>query len=199
MAVVGLEHLDIDIVAEGTRGVLDQLEGDVDADAHVGGHDDGHRLRRPADRLEPGFIEARRSDDQRLGVGRAEFQLVQGGGGNAEIHQDVEVGRLGDMADDGNAEVTDAGRFPGVCAQPGRIGMVHRTGDTHVVGTGDGRDQHPTHAPCGAGNGDADGGGSHRVSPSKKFLTDWNQLVSRGEWVVPLASRVALNSRSRSF
>ena len=57
------------------------------------------------------------------------------------------------------------------------------------------RNEHPSHASTGTGNRDRD----HQASPSKKLLTESNQLDSFGEWRVPLVSKLSLNSRKSSF
>lgn len=71
MAVVRLNDFDIGIVAHHLRGLLQQFQHQVDADAEVGGEHDADMLRRIADRLFAGVIEAGSANHHRLVVRHA--------------------------------------------------------------------------------------------------------------------------------
>ena len=74
--MVGLDDLDVEAFGERARGDVEQLQDDVDADAHVRRHDDGDVLGMGRDLGLLRRVEAGRADD----------------GGDAELAAQGEVG-----------------------------------------------------------------------------------------------------------
>src|SRR5690606_15399958 len=72
--MVRLDDLDVVAGREDAGGQLEQLEGGVDADAHVRGEDDRHRIGRGLDRGAPRVVEAGRADDRAHPVAHAGLQ-----------------------------------------------------------------------------------------------------------------------------
>ena len=77
VAMVRLDDLDVVAVAEHASGEFDQLEGCVDADAHVGREHDRDALRSGLDRALARGVEARRADHHLHTLCDAGFEVAQ--------------------------------------------------------------------------------------------------------------------------
>ena len=91
MAVVGLDDLDIVIVAERTGGDLQELQAEVHPDAHVRGHHDGAFHRRLDHRRSILLGEAGSPDHHAPPGGTAKGQVFEGRLRRREIDEYVEA------------------------------------------------------------------------------------------------------------
>jgi hypothetical protein len=155
VAVVGLDDFNVVAGGHGLGGHLQQLEGDVDADAHVGRHHDGNVGGCSGDLGLLCVAETGGADHQAHAQFAAHPQMGQRAFGPGEVDQHLRVfqTRVQVCRDSHAAGMTQEGA--GVLAD-GRAGRhVQRTGQ-RAVGRGvDGFDEHVAHAARGAGHGDS--------------------------------------------
>ena len=110
VVVVDFDDLHVHVVAERFGGVLDELEGDVYANAHVRRDQERHGGGGLLDGLEARGVEAGGADDERLAVANAHVELGERGFGDAEVHEHVEVvGCGGCICADRHVDCPDAG------------------------------------------------------------------------------------------
>mmetsp|Transcript_6334 Transcript_6334/g.25725 ORF Transcript_6334/g.25725 Transcript_6334/m.25725 type:complete len:413 (-) Transcript_6334:1763-3001(-) len=132
VAVMGLDDLDVEAFVHRPCREVEQLEHDVDADAHIGREDDGGALGQPGDLGLLLGLEAGRADhrlDAQLG---ADGQMGQRRVGAGEVDQHIGAGE----------------------ARAYVVAPVERRMQAAIGGALHGFDQHPAHAPGGAGHGD---------------------------------------------
>ena len=153
--MVDLDDLDVEAVGERTRGDVEELQDDVDADAHVGRHHDRDVRRVGFDLGLLGGAEAGRSDHRGDAELAAQGEVGERSLGPGEIDQDLARRERGARvgADDDAARAAEKGA--GVRADRGAAGDVESAGEREVGAGGEGLDQRLSHPARGAGDGDA--------------------------------------------
>jgi hypothetical protein len=169
VAVVRLDDLDVVAGGHGLGGHLEQLEGDVDAHAHVGRHHDGDVL---GDLRDLGLLrvaEACGADDGLHAELSAHSEVRERAFGAGEVDEHLGVLEAGtQVGHDGHAAV-ETQEGTGVGAEGGAGRDVERAGQAQVGRVAHGFDQHVAHAARGAGNGDAAGIGNGRGGGGSGF------------------------------
>ena len=171
-AVVAFDDFAVVAAAgQGAGGLLDEGEEEVDAEAHVGGEDDGDFPGGGGDEGLFAFIEAGGADDP----GDACGDHVGGGGSGGDVEAEVD-GHIrlggegfGKVADDGNAQGAGACGGAGILADEGGIGPVHGGHDFKAGKGAAGQDAGDglSHAARGAHQQDpGGGGGAHGNTPA---------------------------------
>jgi hypothetical protein len=87
--VVGLDDLDVVAFAENPRRHVEQLENDVDADAHVRREDDRDVLRCSRNRCLAGNVKAGGTDDHRHAVAATDFEVLRVASGRVKSIRQV--------------------------------------------------------------------------------------------------------------
>ena len=157
-AMVRLDDLDVEALGERARGDVEQLQHDVDADAHVRRHHDRDVL---GMRRDLGLLRVARSRSCRRPAATPSSRQ-SGAGGPAclrrprEVDQHLRSRRA--PARRSAVTTTPLGRPRNAAASwpiAGAAGDVERAGEHQVGARGDGLDQRPAHAARRAGDGDA--------------------------------------------
>ena len=174
------DDFDIDAVAEYGRGGLQQLETEVDADAHVGcihqrDVSPGGRHRRFELPVATGG-----ADYQLLAVTATEFDMPGGGGRMSEVDQGIERIGIETVAQD-HAIGCEPGENTCVAAEGWTIVALQRLSQLHGIGFGRRLDQVSPHAPGGSGYGKT----NHDFMSSKNFFMLSIHEVSFGLCFLP--------------
>ena len=149
VAVVRLD--DLNVVARGQRlgRHLQQLQRDVDANAHVGRHDDG-RLGSKGGNFS--FLQVAEAGGAHHGLDAqfgADLQVCQRAFRPGEVDQDIGIFQAGaQVAGDGHT-TGHTQKGGGIGADAGAGGHVEGTGQCAMVAGTDGLDQHAAHAARG--------------------------------------------------
>ncbi|MNS90434.1 hypothetical protein D3C72_1244850 [compost metagenome] len=177
---------DFDVVAAVLQRLgchLEQLEGDIDAHAHVRGEDDGRLLGHLGNLRLLRVIEARGANDHAHAFFSRYGQMGQRALRAREVDQHVGIGeRLAHIGRHGNPRGF-AQKSTGIGAQAGVACGIQRTGQSQVGAGKHGFDQHVAHAAAGASNGNADGGwcggssGSHETVPVARAACPLHRLI----------------------
>ncbi len=183
VAVMRFDDLDVHLVAQHAGGQVEQLEGEIDAHAHVRGEHNGDVFGGLADSLLAGIVKAGGADDHGLAGPAAHGQVVEGDLGAGEIDQHIEgIEHRTEIFHHLDTVAADAGQLA-------RVGADHATARALDGGTEGkafdllaGFDQGPAHASGGAGHGNS----SHCFSASCFVET------SRPEAAPATAGRLAL-------
>ncbi len=175
--MVGFDDLDVVVVAEHARGQLDQLEGRVDADAHVGCKDNRDALACGPYRALAGIVEAGGADHH-LYMGRdARIEVTQRRFGPGEVDQYIgarQCRKLGHDARSGGP----AHRFSTVTSEHRAVGAIERHADrkirlrqrgfyqhlAHPAGCAGDRKLHRGRRPCGRWEGQFEPGAGVETS-----------------------------------
>ncbi len=149
--VMGFDDLDIHFIAQHPGGGIQQFQAQVDADAEVGGKDDGDLLGRLAQQLLFFRGEAGGADHHGLAGGAADLQVLQGHRGVGEIDQHIElINHRRQIAHQGHANLAQTGQLTGIGADQAAVGPVDGGAELRALGLADGLDQGLAHAPSGA-------------------------------------------------
>ena len=155
VAVMGFDDLDVIAQRQRARGLVEQLEHHIHANAHIRRHDDGNALRRRANTRELGLVEARGADDHGHTSRFARGQMRHGAFGSGEVDEVAGVLQSGiKIGADGHASVYP-GEGSGVLPQRRAAGHVERGTDAAIGRGQHGLDQRAAHAATGACDGDA--------------------------------------------
>src|SRR5690606_12151294 len=151
VAVVGFDDFYVVVVTQSGRCRAQEVEDDVDANAHVGGEDHRGGFCRQGQLFFFSIGHAGSADDDHFAVGAAKLRVFQGQVREGEVHQYVEV--VFDVVQAAGhfyAGFADAGHFAGVGANQAAARLDNGGAQLEALGTVDGFDQHFTHAPGGA-------------------------------------------------
>ena len=188
MPVVGLDHLDVHFVTQCPRRLLHQAEHQVDANAHVGRHENGHRLGGGANAGEARRIEAGGADDEAPARVMAGIDRRQGGARDREVDKRLEiVNDVGHRIGDGHTQRAHARNLTGVGPHRGSVRLFNGRPKLQRAILGNGLNKGAPHAPRCARDGNSNHGCilkpflSQCFRLSKKSLTPRNQPLSFGE------------------
>ena len=155
MAVVRFDDLDVVAGRQRLRRHFKQLERHVDADAHVGRHDDRDVLGEFGNLGLLGIAEARRADDDLDTQLTADGEMRHRAFGAGEVDQYLRVFQACAQVRHDLDAACSAEKGCGIGPQRIAFGPVQRAGQLAVVGMVDGFDQHVPHATGGTRDGDA--------------------------------------------
>ncbi len=143
---MGLDHLDVHLVAQHRGCNLHELEAQIHPHAHVGRHHDRDGLRGGLNPPEPLGIETGRADHHAAAALATDFQGRQRGCRNAEVDEHIERfrGRF-EGRPHGDARPPYAGELSGIGAQKGGIRSFQRSAKAQVFRLGDGLNQSLAH------------------------------------------------------
>src|SRR5690606_33544605 len=143
-AVVSFEDFDVVAAVQQPGGHVQQLEGGVDADAHVGGKHHGDLLAGRLYGLLALIVEAGGTDDALGTVPDARLQVCQRAFGTGEVDQAVGVGKCVEVVADEHARVAPE-KGTGILPQGGRFAAGECDGEVEVGAVGNRVDQHAAH------------------------------------------------------
>ena len=151
-----LEDLDVPVVAEALRDLLDQAEQQVDAEAGIGRPDHRHVAGRVADRLLLLAGEAGRADHDWPPKFGGERRMAAGRRRRGELDRDIAVAQQPVRAVAGDdAKPADPGELAEVLADRAAARPGDAAGQRAALGRDDVGDQHAAHPAAAPDNPDS--------------------------------------------
>src|SRR5579884_843564 len=154
--MMGLDDLDVIVVAQSSSHLGGDLEQQVHAQAHVGGLEDRDLLGGDIDGGVVGVLEARGADHHRDAAVAAGLEPVSGGWRRGEVDQHLRRGPQ--VERDGQSDRADPRDFTRVARLRGMLRALDRADELEGTVLFGQRDQSGTHATRGAGDRDRDHG-----------------------------------------
>lgn len=180
VAVVGFADFDIPIV-ELSGGLLNELQEQVDADAHVRRPEHGHAQGGVAQGGVVWFCQAGRAADEGDAVRGAPIGPLAAAIGEREFDEDV--AGLTTIGRDGQAERRLADRLAGIAAELRIVGPTKR-GDDGEAGIGRGEAEDGGAGAAGA-TGDCQTNGCHEIV-SRSSVISRTVLLSPAAWATAM-------------
>jgi hypothetical protein len=146
-AVVHLEDLDVEVLAERGRRLAHQARKQVHPERHVAGLDDAGVPRRRLEALEVGLRQPRRADDVDDRGLRREIGVRDARLGRGEVEDAVRLREHGQgIVGDHDAALACPGKQPGVLPEGDGVRAFQGAREPAAVGRRDGLDEHASHA-----------------------------------------------------
>jgi hypothetical protein len=168
VAVVRFDDLDVVAGRKRLGRHFEQLEGDVDADAHVGRHHDRDVFRCRGDLGLLRVAEAGGADHGLHAQFAADGEVRQRAFGPREVDQHLGVLEAGAQVGHDRDAARGAEKGGRIAAERRAAGDIERTGEAAILRLAHGLDQHVPHAPGSACDRDApqrgNGGGRRGIS-----------------------------------
>src|SRR3989344_5094691 len=193
VAVMRLDDFHVHIIAQHTRGGLEQLETEIHAHAHVGREYNRDVPGGAGDAAFPRIIETCSPDDHFLSALAAVIEVGECRFRAGEIHQHVKIQPV-ETGTYRHAELAHAGHLAPAPADGPAAGALNGGAQAQALGASAGFDERPAHAPGGAGDGDID----HLASLSGILLPERiDDLTGRRQPITTAHTGVLATPRGR--
>ena len=152
--VVGFDNFNV-VIGQRLRGQLQQFEGDIHANTHIGGKNDGRLLCGSSNRRLARIVKTRGANDHFHPQLSAHLQVGQRAFRTGEINQKIGLGQGTAQIRFNRHTAALAQKGGGILAQAGALRLVEGRGQLAIATGGNGFNQHAAHAATGTGHGNA--------------------------------------------